>query len=257
MKEFFKTPFISGASGEGKIGQVSYFWAMDTSEKFTQNLKIMPEDWYYRNRIIRYTTNSFGYRAPEWNQVDWKNSIVIFGCSYIFGDGVDDTETIPYFVEKITGIPTINLGVGGSSQLWHLHNSMLIFENYGAPKAVVFAWPDKTRILRYNEGFKPSRENAGRDGILESYFEQYNRNKNPDGQSYFNSLIARNFWSKNSIFYEYSGDIDVCDITGCDKWPEQLRQHHNYHARDGVHLNHVANLMIAEQICENLKILGL
>lgn len=54
-----------------------------------------------------YTTNEYGLRAtfrdlkPQCPGLtkDFKN-LVFFGCSYIFGEGVNDNETIPYLVEE-------------------------------------------------------------------------------------------------------------------------------------------------------------
>ena len=42
-----------------------------------------------------YKVNSLGYRAPEFNTIDWSNTYIIQGCSAVFGLGIaDDNETI-------------------------------------------------------------------------------------------------------------------------------------------------------------------
>ena len=255
----FRTPLNSGNVGEGKAGTVSYFWGMDTESLYKSNLEKLPTDWIYRNKQIKYTTNSAGYRAQEWYKLDWANSILVLGCSFVFGDGVDDTETIPFYMEKILGIPTINLGAGGASQLWLLHNSTILYENYPCPKAIVFVWPDQSRVLRYNN-FQPARESVWNGNQLNSYFEQYNRNRNPEAMAYFNRLLAKNLWKDRCIFYDISFNDDVSMITGCDYWPLEARNPNNdisLAARDGKHLNHIANQIVAEQISKNLQGQGL
>lgn len=39
--------------------------------------------------------------------------LVFFGCSFTFGQGLDDTMSLPYQTGKATGLPAVNLGVTG------------------------------------------------------------------------------------------------------------------------------------------------
>jgi len=66
------------------------FAVSDTEELFNHNLKIMPQDWFYRTNPVNYTVNSQGYRTEEFEKIDWAQSVVIFGCSTVFGTGVSD-----------------------------------------------------------------------------------------------------------------------------------------------------------------------
>lgn len=124
-------------------------WAhcgQDDEETFKFNSKLAKDDWYYKNNTVNYTLNSFGYRTKNFNEIDWANSIVIFGCSYILGVGVDDSHTLSYFLEKEINLPVINMGVGGSSNEFHIYNSNILLTQYPKPKAVIFAL---TAMQRY------------------------------------------------------------------------------------------------------------
>lgn len=110
----------------------------DDGKKFKSNLKRTKKDWYYRDTPIKYTLNSLGYRTRNFDEVDWENSIVIFGCSYVQGVGVDDTHTLSYFLEKELNLPVINMGVIGSSNTFHLHNVNVLLTQYPKPKAILY-----------------------------------------------------------------------------------------------------------------------
>jgi hypothetical protein len=102
----------------------------DTEERFQENLKSQPEDWPWRNQQITYKLNSQNYRAPEWDSIDWENSVVMFGCSQVFGVGVDEDQTLGYYLSELLNKPVINLGIpGGSSMALWINTEKLL--NYG------------------------------------------------------------------------------------------------------------------------------
>ena len=52
---------------------------------------------------VTYTIDSNGLRiAPPYNLRSVMGSVLFFGCSYTMGDGVEDTETIPYMTGLLT-----------------------------------------------------------------------------------------------------------------------------------------------------------
>jgi hypothetical protein len=74
----------------------------------------------------------------------------MFGCSFIFGIGVTDEHTVPYFLEKLSGRPVINMGIPGSSIQTSLHNSIILNDSeYPIPKAVVNMFTDLNRYQLY------------------------------------------------------------------------------------------------------------
>lgn len=127
------------------------FSGSDTKELFEKNLKTQPLDWEYRTKNVKYTINKDCYRAKEFNKVDWNSSIVVFGCSNVFGVGLDDSDTVCSVLEKITGVPVVNLGVGGSSINFSLHNSAILSNFYPTPLAVVHLWTEESRCVYYTK----------------------------------------------------------------------------------------------------------
>ena len=77
------------------------FCGTDDHATFERNLQLQPPDWQWRTKKIKYSVNSTGYRCPEWDQIDWSESILIFGCSQVFGIGVDDADTISDNLSRI------------------------------------------------------------------------------------------------------------------------------------------------------------
>lgn len=119
----------------------------DSSELFQLNLQQQPLSWLYRRQSVLYTVNGQHYRCRPFDQIDWANSIIIFGCSNAFGQGLDDADTISSKLELLTGIPVVNLGVGGSSQQFSLYNQLLLTQRAIVPRAVIHLWTDSCRPL--------------------------------------------------------------------------------------------------------------
>ena len=80
--------------------KTGHFNGYDSKELFEQHLKSQPDDWVYRYKTVNYTLNTHRYRAPEFDTIDWSKSVVIFGCSNVFGTSLDDNDTISRKLEK-------------------------------------------------------------------------------------------------------------------------------------------------------------
>ena len=234
---------------------LDFFCPIDSKELFKQNLKTQPEDWYYRTHPVRYTLNSLGYRTKEFDDIDWKESIVMFGCSFVFGIGVTDECTIPYFLEKLSGRPVINMGIAGSSIQTALHNSIILNDSeYPTPKAVVNMW---TELNRYQCYMNNDVSHIGTWRNSNSEFQT------PDNMIPFNLMnikMIRNLWKNKTIYYEgvfgfeqqqLVNKLDkeiYCEFFGCDG--HRARDHR---ARDLMHYGTVTNLEVAKGIYEKLK----
>jgi hypothetical protein len=239
-------------NGECKIdgGFTLNFCPCDTKELFEENLKTQPNDWYYRTHPVKYTLNSLGYRTKEFDDIDWKESIVIFGCSIIFGIGTTDEHTIAYFLEQLSGRPVINMGSGGSSIQNALHNSIILADPmYPTPKAVVYSFTDLCRFQLYTNN---AVEYCGHwtDTVDIQKFS------NPENTVPFNLMnikMIRNLWKNKTIYHEYSPfcqeklinklDTEIyCDTFAMDKC-----------ARDVAHQGPISSSLIAEKIYEKIK----
>ena len=139
----------------------------DSLDNFNINKNKAGKNWKYLTKQVTYTVNSSGYRAPEWDQIDWKNSIVLFGCSCTYGTGISDDETIAYHLEKLSGRPVINLGVPSGSNDLIIQHGISLLDYFEAPYAVANIWStsDRFRFFRndsdYNVGpwdHKPNKQ---------------------------------------------------------------------------------------------------
>lgn len=126
-----------------------YFYGTDSRELYEHNLRVQPKEWSWRDRPVRYTVNSQGYRCPEWDRIDWANSILMFGCSYQFAPGVDDSETMSHQLSKAMNLPVVNLGQGATDDLFQWANSTLLYSQGVRPRAVVYLWPGQSRLSEF------------------------------------------------------------------------------------------------------------
>jgi hypothetical protein len=252
-----KTFLNSGITGKiKKLPATTKFWALDSEELFNKNLEALPEDWRYRTQPVEYCINSLGYRAPEFDQVDWKNSVVMFGCSTTFGDGVNQDDTIPAQLSKIIGRPVINMGAGGSGQMWSLHNAIVLKEYYTTPVAVVNFWPSIYRTTTYNMN-GPEKQGPWNEN---SIYQNWIQHGNAESQAYFTHLLSKNIWHNNAIYYDFTWCDIMSYVTGCDMVPEEsVTKNGNYKnlARDLCHQGPESLKCIAEHVAKKLCERGL
>lgn len=234
-----------------KDGLVVNFTGSDAPELFEKNLKTQPDDWYYRHHKVKYTLNSLGYRTKQFDNIDWENSIVLFGCSFIFGVGVTDEHTIPYFLEQLSGRPVINMGVSGSSIQTTFHNSIILNDSkYPTPKVVVNVIPTLSRFIKYED-------------ICVQNYGFWNTN------NLFTSLTSidevssnvlliksiRNLWKIKTYYYEYTWALESIDLFNKldDSFYCKPLNTECSLARDLSHCGPKTNLKLATEIYENIK----
>ena len=125
------------------------FYSNDTSERFMQNLEIMPNNWHYRTKDVTYTFNKQGYRCVDLDNVDWRNSVIMFGCSELMGTGLADDERICYYLEKLLNVPVINLGKAGTSVHFSYVNNLSLYKKCKSPLGVINQWTEVSRESYY------------------------------------------------------------------------------------------------------------
>jgi len=233
-----------------KDGLVVNFTGSDTEELFVENLKTQPENWYYRHHEVKYTLNSLGYRTKQFDNIDWENSIVMFGCSFVYGFGVTDEHTIPYFLEQLSGRPVINMGIGGSSIQTIFHNSIILNDSkYPTPKAVVTILPTLSRYLKYED---ICSQNYG-------FWNDISSKSLTSIDHVTNNILLiktiRNLWKTKTYYYEYTWARESTDLINklddsfcCGYLNTECRL-----ARDLSHCGPETNLKLATEIYENIK----
>ena len=231
----------------------------DTQINFVKNVTKLGPDWRYRHMKIEYTTNSQGYRCPEFDKVDWERSLVFLGCSHIFGAGQPASETIPNITSRAAKIPAVNLGQGGTSIIYQAINMQKIIDAGICPKAFVVALPSKERSTFFVD-----------DQRVENY-----GSRNLDGSSKVSKDLRKSTWfyvrsekniDEHSLHAERSIE-NLCRAEGIplvmisfnphadgsraiSLWPRDLEDL----ARDQMHYGLKTNTEAANVILEQLQL---
>lgn len=127
------------------------FNGSDSEDLYKTNLQKLPSDWKYRTEHITYAFNSNGYRAPEWDSIDWQESIVVLGCSNVFGTGLSNEDTIPFQLQEILKRPVINLGMSGTGADYQYWNLVRLFQNNIKVKKILVLWPHPARFMYFKK----------------------------------------------------------------------------------------------------------
>lgn len=225
------------------------FVPSDTKELFEKNLKTQPDNWYYRTHEVKYTLNSLGYRTKEFDDIDWKESIVIFGCSYIFGIGVTDEHTVSYFLEQLSGRPVINMGIPSSSIQTALHNSIILNDSeYPIPKAVIYLFTNLNRFQLYKNNLVEHYGNWSSSPIQKLLNSDYTIPLN-----LMCIKMIRNLWKNKTIYCEYTsfGQENLINKLSTEIYSEFVYTDNS--ARDLLHAGPISNMKFAEQIYKKIK----
>ncbi len=204
--------FLIGITSQTELG----FAGSDTRQQFIENLKTQPSDWHYRTKQITYKRNRNGYRTESFDQVDWNNSIVVFGCSCIFGVGLAEDETLSSQIQKISGIPTINMGIGGSSMFHSLYNQLCLRENEFRPVAIVNSWTNHDRMIRFADKTAVSLGPWSKDSLDGDFFKYWTgHDHNTPGYA---NLIRRSalMLSNGQPYYDFSFFEKTAEVLGVE-----------------------------------------
>jgi len=232
---------------------------VDQEKLFKENLKKQSVDWYYRSNTVNYIVNSNGYRTKEFKDIDWKNSIVLFGGSDLFGVGLDERHTLSSQLESILDIPVINMGSSGTSITYNLHNSVILSNGYPTPKAVVQLWPNYDRCVYYH---KRSVENLGSWNFSKNnYMDLWNQDTtNAKINAIMARTIFRQIWKDRASIFEGSFNHRSAKLLECQPLynPPLIGNFYiNYYkdlARDLTHPGIETQKEAAKIIAENLKL---
>lgn len=222
------------------------FCGRDSVKNYNENLKKQPENWIYRNKKIFYNINSYGYRTKEFEKIQWEKSIIIFGCSFVFGAGVNEDETISSYLEDIFQCPVINMGIGGSCNQLIFHNSLVLLENYPPPKSIIFCWTSFLRYLKYN-----TFNDAKLMGEWSYYDkdEDYDKSYNSIMNSFLHTKSTIKMWENRTKVSNFSFFLQTSNLIKCPILSHQLITETS---RDFSHPDPTSNLNIAKFISKNI-----
>jgi hypothetical protein len=139
--------FNDGFIGLTNTKTVYRFSGGDSEDRFNQNLKSQPADWYYRFNELTYDINKLGHRSKNIEDTDLDNYILFTGCSHTEGVGLELEKTFPYLTAKELGVDYYNLALGGTGIDVMTYNLLMwITRVKKLPKALVILWPQTTRF---------------------------------------------------------------------------------------------------------------
>jgi hypothetical protein len=235
------------------------FSGNDGPVEFARHLETAPPNWHYRTKEVTYTVNASGYRTREWKDIDWKNSIVLLGCSNTFGIGLSDDETISYHLERLSGRPVINLGYPSASNELILNNCTAMLETFGSPYAVAINWSCIDRMRYYNEwaptdlglwNSNPGNGPKADDNIAEYWKYSVIDETNLLTKSYYLSKTAKVMFMGRSKYVTVSSFKESAHYMRADEW---FFIDPNNRARDMIHPGAGDALKIAEYLNNKLN----
>ena len=167
--------------------------ATDNEENFNDSM--IESGW--RNKWeqvkIRYDLNSQGYRAKEWSEYDWENTIVIVGDSCTTGVGIPNHITVSEILSRRIGKEVVNLGVNGSSNMFMLYNLARVVKNFN-PYAVIVQWSVSDRYVNFSD------RSVANTGIQHR-------------GSWSEDLAYKRYWVKNDNYLFH--DFELKSVASC------------------------------------------
>lgn len=208
---------------KGTSAADSKFTSTDSFELYEKNLKIQPKDWIWRFKTVNYNLNEQNYRAPNWSSCDWNNSVLIFGCSFVFGVGVGEEDTLGNQLSKNLQLPAINLGQPGVGINFLWANSVLLRSQNINPKACVYVWPDISRQTEFVSLYEVNTH--GSWNVKDSAFGQMSLNETHN-LLYYKYMMDNLKLLWNCPVVEASFYDNISESRQCD------RLQYSDHARD-------------------------
>ncbi len=228
---------------DNTVTHTNKFSSYDSLKLLEENLKTQPADWHYRTKQITYKCNSNGYRSDEWNSINWKKAVVIFGCSCTVGVGLAEDETITHQLSNILNRPVVNIGVSASSMQFSFINSVLLSKNFPTPYAVVQLWTNVDRFTLFKE---QQIEHLGPWDTAEIYKEFVNYPYHALTEATYISTASKELWKNRCRYYSASFFNQTAYYTESD-WIEIDNK-----ARDLVHPGRNSARNMAELIAKNI-----
>lgn len=253
MDKFLKRqPFLQSQTTVLHSRPCGQFTSTDTKEAFINNLDTRSKNWYYRKNPVHYKLNSSNYRTAEFKDIDWSESVVVFGCSNVFGTGLDEEDTITSCLSKIINRPVINMGVAASSMYFSLNNSVILNEYYPTPKGIVQLWTNIDRITYYRKNKIDHLGGWILEGIPSEKSGFYGAwaldEVNIKTNALFAQMISRQLWRNHCSYYEATFFEGTAKTLKCDLF------RHLDHARDLIHPGRKSAEQAAIKIAKNLKL---
>ena len=135
--------------------------------------------------------------SRDFNDVDWQDTVVIFGSDWVCENTLSD------YTER----PVINVGSPNSSIPFSVYNQITLRENlpqlWDSPYAIVNVWPCMSYHTFFGSG-KSSNVTENMDTKMgKQFYDLWNlHGSNPGGHCNFLRRAAKLMWDKRSLFIE-------------------------------------------------------
>lgn len=174
-----------------------------TFDFFESDNKIINPFW--KDKIVKYTLNSHGYRGPSFNSSK-KIKIITIGCSHVFGTGIDDSSTWAEQLKQLIkqydtdDVEVFNLGTpGASSDL----NTVQLYQLIDIIKPnIVFWMPPEWR--RYDLGSESLNTL-----ILSNFIDLNETEIEHNIRTILPGEISEKFFTKHTATYAIQGNLDI------------------------------------------------
>lgn len=131
-----------------KTNTILKWYPADTEELFIINKrKNDPRLTPWLNKEILYSLNDYGFRTPQkfkGLQNKKNKRLVVFGCSFTFGIGINLEDTWGYLIAKELGYELFNLSVPGGS-MDSIARVALVWLDKIKPDLVILQQPELSR----------------------------------------------------------------------------------------------------------------
>lgn len=236
------------------------FYNSDNEENYKKNKNKIQKE--YPNTDIIYNFNKQGYRTKNFEDLD-NNFILIFGCSYTEGVGLQYNEIwCDLLCEKLK-IDHLNLAKAATGpDIVYLNSVQYITNNFPKPKLVIIQWPNNNRkSFAYKDEY--SNDIRLRSYTVNTYYEKLdtkwylNRYCLETGEmvvnNYIHYTVTNSLWNnwKVPVFnWTWSGDFET------EFSIKDLYVHNNKNndvARDLQHDGPLIHKEVAEKIYQEVK----
>ena len=215
--------------------------------------KTAVKDWEWQDSKVNYKLNSQGYRTEEFKSIDWENSVLFFGCSWVYGVGVDDSDTLSSKFKQQTNINSVNLGMPSISNWYTVKNCEILNTHNINPKAVINCMTYPTRFTLFHDDDTQTHIGKWSAEDNKSMFEKLSTDHNTSNyyakwqkqliDSYFNCPVLH--YSVDELIAKHLNIPFLIDIVGEDYfWDIKNRARDQRHQGPGCNdkiIKHIVN----------------
>lgn len=195
---------------------IPHFRHSDTEKRFNDNLKTKSADWIWRNKSVYYTINAHGYRTKEWKDIIWNDSILLLGCSHVFGIGIDDNDTLDKKLSSMFEREVINLGIPAGSANAILYNTLRMIDEKIKPYMVICVFPSINRDCYFSLDHEVLNLGSWAEStkLYDQHVIDYIRSylldaENVKIKNYINEFSTELAWSSQQVpFFDYTLNQD-------------------------------------------------